>query len=205
MKLSRLEPSPHIQGRYLLYLDNGTLLKVTDREVQLFSLYPGMELDEAQLAALARAGQESGAKNRAAKIISARPMSKKELMKRLTDKGEEASDAQTAADWLEELGAVNDEAYAEMIVRHYSARGYGQRRIQEELYRRGVPRELWEEALEQAPDSRAGIDAYLERKLNGQPPEPKALKRVADGLARRGYSWSEIQAGLRRYGAQIEE
>ena len=36
---------------------------------------------------------------------------------------------------------------ARMVVRHYAAKGYGPRKIRDELYRRGVPREFWEDAM----------------------------------------------------------
>ena len=32
-----------------------------------------------------------------------------------------------------------------------------------------------------------------------------SLRRAANALARRGYRWEDIQAGLRRYGGEIEE
>ena len=45
-------------------------------------------------------------------------------------------------------------AYAAQVVRYYSAKGYGERKLRDELYRRGVPRELWDEALEGADGPR---------------------------------------------------
>ena len=35
--------------------------------------------------------------------------------------------------------------------------------------------------------------------------DPKELKRASDALARRGFSWQDISAALRRYGAQTED
>ena len=35
--------------------------------------------------------------------------------------------------------------------------------------------------------------------------DPKVRRRAADALARRGYRWEDISAGLRRYGAEPEE
>ena len=107
---------------------------------------------------------------------------------------------------LEELGFLNDALYAEQVVRHYSAKGYGLRKLRDELYRRGVPRELWDEALERAEDPAEAIDAFLAKKLGDTPPEDRrAWKRASDALARRGYAWSDISEGLRRYGAEWEE
>ena len=115
----------------------------------------------------------------------------------------EASEEEAAAicDRMEELGYLNEREYAGRIVRHYAAKGFGERKLRDELYRRGIPRELWEEALTQIEDedNAAAIDAFLEKKLKGDH-DPKAIKKASDALARRGFSWSEISEALRRYG-----
>ena len=92
------------------------------------------------------------------------------------------------------------------MVRHYSAAGYGAGKLRDELYRRGVPRDLWEEALEEAADPEEEIDRLIRKKMQGADPrDRKALKRASDALARRGYRWEEIKEGLRRYGAETED
>ena len=49
------------------------------------------------------------------------------------------------------------------------------------------------------------IEKKLQKKLRGgQPGDPRELKRASDALARRGYRWDEINAALRRWGAQVE-
>jgi regulatory protein len=49
------------------------------------------------------------------------------------------------------------------------------------------------------------VDKLLQSKLRGKDPsDPKEIKRVSDALMRRGYSWSEIKEGLRRYGSDLE-
>ena len=99
----------------------------------------------------------------------------------------------------------NDEEYAKSLVRHYAAKGYGPYKLRDELSRRGIPKPYWEDALQEAEDPAEIIDALLWRRLGGGVVDQKALKRASDALARRGYSWGDIHAGLRRYGAEIEE
>ena len=202
MRIERLEPSRHVKGRFLVHLENGALLKVTEREILSFSLYTGMELDGETVKSLSEAGRESSAKSRAAAMVGARPLSRQELVRRLEEKGEDPEHAQTAADWLEELGALDDAAYGRSVARHYAAKGYGPRKIQDELYRRGVPRELWEKALAQIEDNSESLDAFLEKKLRGSH-DPRDVKKASDALVRRGFSWSEISDALRRYGMEV--
>ena len=205
MTISKLTPSKRVEGRWLAFLEDGTILRVGENEVIDFALYAGKELTQEEAAALLDSARRSGLKEKALELLSRKPQSRRELEKKL---GEwEASEEETAAicDRLEELGYLNDAVYAQRVVRHYSAKGYGVKKLRDELYRRGVPRDLWDEALTQAEDSSDAIDAFLEKKLAGKFPDRKELKKVSDALARRGYSWSEISSALDRYNAECEE
>lgn len=199
MTISKVEPSRHVKGRVLVYDDEERLLKVTEQEVLDFSLYPGRVLSAAEEKALRAAAGVSSARARAADMIGRRALSKKELEKRLVQKGESAENAARAADWLEEIGALDDLSYGKSVVRHYAAMGYGEAKLRNELYRRGVPRELWDEAIEaEGGDHATAIDRYIAAKLRGKTADEKTIKRISDGLRRRGFRWEEIKGALRR-------
>ena len=142
MEIMEVKPSQRKKGRFLVKLEDGNILRVTEEEVLRFSLAAGMELDHESLEALDESAQRSAVRAAAASMIGSRPLSKKELTRRLVRKGADEEDAGEAADWLEDIGAVNDREYAAMLVRHYAGKGYGRARIREEMYRRGVDREL---------------------------------------------------------------
>ena len=205
MRIERIEKSKHKQERVLVFLEGGDLLRITGAELLRFGLYKGMDLPPALVIELQAAAQQSQLKQTAARMASGRMLSKKEVQRRLTKKGATEEQAADTADWLETLGAVDDEGYAGVIVRHYGAMGYGPGRVKQELHRRGGPRELWDEALEGAADPSAAIEEFLRKKWRGTlPDDPRELKKASDALARRGYSWSDIVEGLRRYGAEAE-
>lgn len=151
MRIERIEKSKHKQERVLVFLEGGDLLRITGAELLRFGLYKGMDLSPALVVELQAAAQQSQLKQTAARMASGRMLSKKEVQHRLTKKGATEEQAADTADWLETLGAVDDEGYAGVIVRHYGAMGYGPGRVKQELHRRGVPRELWDEALAQLP------------------------------------------------------
>ena len=217
MKIMKLEPSQRVKDRWLCHLEDGSILRVTENEVVSFALYSGMDLSPERLEELQRTAGESRARGKALDLIARKPVSRKELVKKLTAKPPRKKDgterepiatqeqAETVADWLEDLGYLNDREYAKTVVRHYSAKGYGDRKLRDELFRRGVPRELWTEVLEEAQETEDGIDTFLQKRFRGGTPDQKDLKRAADALARRGYNWNEIREGLNRYGAGIEE
>ena len=138
------------------------------------------------------------AKARALKILERRDVSRKMLLDKLAEKGVADADAEEVADWLCGLGVVNDERFAGLVVRHYAAKGYGERRIREELYRRGIDRGLWDAALEELTGSDERLDRLLGAKLRGDA-SPENLQRTQNYLLRRGYSWEDIREATERY------
>ena len=205
MKIEKIEKSKHKRERVLVFFEGGDLLKITDAELLRFGLFSGMDVPDDLLAQLRKEAAYSETKIRAAHMASSRMMSKKELRQRLEKKGAAQNDAAEIAERMEELGAVNDEAYAGVIVRHYGGMGYGAMRVKQELQRRGVPKELWDDALLQLPDAQKAIEQFVQSKCKGAMPDRAQLKKLSDALLRRGFSWSDIRPVLNRMGEDIEE
>ena len=205
MRIERIEASRHKRGRVLVFLEDGACLKITEQELLDFGLRAGDDLDEAALAQLKEAAGVSNVKATAADLIGKRAMSRASLEKKLKEKGASEADARYAAEWLEAIGAINDADYAALLARHYGEMGYGPQRVRDKLYEKGVPRELWEEALDQLPDNGEQIDRFLQSKLRGRTPEEKEKKRLTDALLRRGYSWGDVKAAWNRMGTAVEE
>ncbi len=181
--------------RFTLVFDDGSSIKSSLGVITERFLHSGKELSEAEYSELCSESTLALAKARALRIINTRPMSRKEMYDRLITKGETPDNAELCADWLCEMGLINDRSYAGSVVRHYAAKGYGQARVKQELRRHGISRELWDEALEQLPEQDEYIERFLRSRLND--PEDRAqVKKVSDALFRRGYSWEQIKHAL---------
>lgn len=204
-RIERIQPSLHKKDRVLVYLTGGDLLRITPEELLRFGLRPGQELTEDVLEELRRAAARSQTRQRAAELAAGRMLSRKELSDRLVKKGADPREAQETAQWLADLGAVDDAAYAGVIARHYAAMGYGPGRVRQELQRRGVPRDLWEDALAQLPDPEEAIDNFLAAKLRGKTPDRATLQRLSAALQRRGFQWQDIRPALARLDRDMEE
>ena len=205
MRIDRIEASRHKRGRVLVFLADGSLLKVTEQELLTFGLRSGDELDEETLERLKEAAGVSNIKTTAADLIGRRAMSRRDLEKKLQEKGASEAEARYAGEWLEAIGALDDAAYAAALVRHCGDMGYGPWRAREKLREKGVPQEFWEEALEELPPDGGQIDRFLQNKLRGRAPDEKEKKRLTDALLRRGFSWSEVKSAWSRYGSEIPE
>lgn len=202
MKLEKLEPldSPN----YLrLIFEDGKRLKAPAFKVVELGLTPGAEVTPEVFLALENAQSLASCKERAVRILTASGLSKKELQKRLVQKGESEEDAEAAVAWLEELHLIDDLETAKQLVRSACLRGYGAVRAKSILYEKGIPKELWDEALEELPEMDGAIDTFLRRKLDGRTLDAKQIKKTVDALLRRGHSYHDIQAGLRRYEASL--
>ena len=108
MRITKLLPSTKIQGRWLCCLEDDSILRVGENEVVAFGLYSGMELTEDLRRELEEAVRRSDVRERALDRIAARPMSRKELVEKLTARPRDpekpaipTEDAEAAADWLE--------------------------------------------------------------------------------------------------------
>ncbi|MCD7733997.1 MAG: recombination regulator RecX [Clostridiales bacterium] len=193
-KVDRVEPSKHVRGRFLVFLDTGALIKVGEQELLDFGLRPGLELEGETLQRLIASSEDTSARERAARMIGARPLSRAELIDKLVAKGEGRPQAERAADRLEELGALNDGEYAKTVVRHYDRMGYGPQKLQEELYRRKIPRDCWTDALAEARPEEEAAAEYLASKGRGAASDPRSYQRQTNALRRRGFSWQAIRS-----------
>lgn len=204
MTIERIEPLPLQEHTFRLHLSDGTVLRTPDYVIADQGLFPGAVLEEEQLQALRQAVSLASAKTRAVRIVSASGVSKGELERRLTQKGETEQDARAAVQWLSDLELLDDAKTAEQLVRSAVRKGYGTARIRQILFEKRIPEEYWEEALALVPDMDDAVDRFLSQRLKGRDPDQKELKRTIDALLRRGHSWSDIRAGLRRYSASLE-
>ena len=205
MRVERVEASKHKKGRILVFLEDGACLKITEQELLDFGLRAGDQLDEAALARLKDAAGVSNTRAAAADLIGKRAMSRRDLERKLREKGASETEARYAAEWLEAIGALNDAEYAAALVRHYGGMGYGPARVREKLYEKGVPRELWEDALAELPEDGGQVEAFLQSKLRGRVPDEKEKRRLTNALLRRGFPWGEVKDAWRRLGEEVQE
>lgn len=203
MRIESLRQPTQQGGKVKIVFEDETTLSVLPSVAVEQALYVGRDLDADELAALKQAAGEASAKARAVRIISATGVTKRELERRLVQKGESAQDAQDAVAWLDELHLIDDAETARQIVARGVAKGYGERRIRQMLYEKQVPKAYWDAALAELPAMDDELDRFLQKKLRGST-ERAEIDHAVQALLRRGHKWPEIRAALSRYDAQIE-
>ncbi len=205
MEIRELKRSQRVKGRWLAKLEDGTVLRVGENQIADFSLYPGRDLSQEEIAAVQASVRFASLQGRALELLSRKPQSRRELSRKLQEWGADAGECQEICALMTRLGYLNEEAYAARIVEYYTGQGYGVLKVRDEFYRRGVPRELWEPALAQAENPQERLDALVAGRMRGKEADRKELGKVASWLARRGFLWEEIQEAVHRYGDSWED
>ncbi len=201
MRIDSVSQSPDRAGRYLVKFSDGSAMKLYRQTVEDFRLYPGMELDSPD--ALRESNSRYSAKMRAVRIVSAAAVSKRDLQNRLVRKGEGEAQAKEAVQWLSDLNLVDDRQTARQVVESCIRKGYGLSRAKQALYEKQIPKELWEEALEDYPDQTDAIVRLLQQKLR-DPEDPRAVRRAIDAALRRGHSYGDVKRALERIGTESD-
>ena len=143
--------------------------------------------------AVPEADAESVARAIVLRQLSMAPRSRAQLEKKLRQRGCEDDVAAKVLDRMTEVGLIDDEAYAQMLVRSkQSDKGLARRALAHELRKQGIDQEIADEALGQvgAGDERLRAEQLVAKKLRsmrGLAPEVQT-RRLAGLLARKGYS-----------------
>jgi regulatory protein len=202
MRIDSVSQSPDRAGRYLVKLSDGSSMRIYRQTVEDFRMYPGMEIEN--IDALREHDSRYSAKMRAVRIISASSVSKRDLQNRLVRKGESEEQAKEAVKWLSDLNLLDDRQTARQIVERCIHKGYGLQRAKQALYEKQIPKQLWEEALEDYPDQTDRIADFLRTKLR-DPDDPRQVKRAIDAALRRGHSYGDVKRALEMIGSEFEE
>jgi regulatory protein len=125
--------------------------------------------------------------------LSMAPRSRAQLERKLSQRGCDPEVAARVLDRMTEVGLVDDEAYAGMLVRSkQEVKGLARKGLAHELRKHGIDRAIADDALGQvdAKDERAMAEQLVAKKLRsmaGLAPDVQA-RRLAGMLARKGYS-----------------
>ena len=175
--------------------EDGSSMRLYRQTVQDFGLYAGLELTAQEMKKLRDSASAMSAKMRAVRIVSASNVSAKDLEQRLIRKGEDPQKAKAAVNWMEDLSLIDDRQTACYVIQTCIRKGYGLARAKQALYEKRIPREYWQEALEDYPDQTDVITAFLRSRL-GEAWSEKDLKKTVDALLRRGHSYGAIRKAL---------
>ena len=154
----------------------------------------GQELSESEIKRLQRQEQFEQAKQNAFGLVSRRPRSEFELRTHLSRKHFEADVIEDVVLRLRELALLDDMAFAEYWVeQRESFRPRSHMALRQELYQKGISREIIDQVLETV-DEVAAAGRAAEKRAHQWAGLPKETfsEKMAGYLGRRGFSYEII-------------
>ena len=178
-----------------IVLESGKKVFVNEMIVSDFRLFEGKEITPAELCSITSADIARKAKKRALYLLGERAFCRAELLAKL-EKSYGAEVAENAVCYVEELGYINDEDYAAKYAEYLIKRKkHGVYRAKQEMLRKGLARELCENALAEFTEEELDEELLwlIRKKYNEKISDFDGRRKTVAALVRRGYDYSSVK------------
>lgn len=177
-----------VDGEYCLTVDEAYFITL--------GLYEGKVIDECEFDELRDKINIRRACNYAVSLLARREHSERELITKLNLKGYKQG-AEQAINKLKANGYLDDERFARLYAKELkSLKRYGKKRIEQELYRKGIATDIIRDVLDEMEFSNEDLIALIERKYMRYLSDDKGINKTINALVRLGYSYREIKDAL---------
>lgn len=210
--ITGIEPSHRREGRFEVYADGKHVALMSLDALERLGLRVGSDFDSVA-EAVAEEAAALHTYDRAVNLLAFRARSRQELRRSLLRKGEPEAHVEAALDRLAASGLIDDAAFARQFARSRSSGlGASRRRIQQELGRRGVSREVGDQAIAEVYDEDEVDEGSVAeraarkklRSLSGLDPAVRN-RRLYAYLARRGYDVTDIRRAIETVTGELVE
>jgi regulatory protein len=210
--ITSITEHPRKPGRYVVDVDGREFAVIGVDALAESRVRVGAIADDATVARLREAAEYTATYDRALNLLAFRARSSRELRRRLVQKGENAERVDKVIDRLRGLGLVNDADFARQLARSKVAAGASKRRLHQEMFRRGVDREIADQAVtdvfeEEGVSDADSIERVARKKwrtLAAMDPQTRR-RRLAAFLSRRGYDSEDVWRIVRHLDADAPE
>lgn len=184
-------------SRFNVFTESGFAFSLSAKGIFECEISVGKVFSDEEFEEIEKYVAEEKTFSAAVRFLGYRDYSEKELLRRLARAG---YDGTAAVERLVGLGYIDDERYAREFVEKNAGK-YGKLRIENELRRRGIDRELAETILSEAfaEPSTAAFDALCKKQKAKAFSDSKERNRAYAFLARRGFSSEEISAAIEKF------
>jgi len=193
------------EGRYVVAVDGRPAHTVSLDIIDQLKLCVGGAVDAAGEAALEGAAAALQTYDRALNLLAFQARSARDLRRKLVQKGEPAEHVERAIERLTAQGLLDDAQFARQLARSkVASQGASRRRLQQEMFKRGVAREVADEAIaevyeDEQVDEGVLVEEVARKKVRSLAKlDPEARRRrLYAFLARRGYEGEAIRRAMR--------
>jgi regulatory protein len=203
--ITNITEHPRKPGRYVIDVDGKEFATVSAETLSETKTRVGVVVDDRLAARLNDASEDAAMYDRALNLLAFRARSARELERRLTMKGESRERAQRVIEKLRVVGLINDADFARQVARSKVSGGASKRRLQQELFKRGVARDVADPAVaevleDESVDEVAVAERIARKRLPSLASADAATqrRRLYAFLARRGHDSETIRTVMDR-------
>jgi regulatory protein len=201
MKITDINPTK--RGRFAIYGDGIYIDSIDDETLAISHIKIGTEIDENELEKLLAEAKKKKAKDKALRLLSYRDHSRAELTQKLQRSTDEEA-AEQAAERMEQLGLIDDTAYAKKLASELILHKlYGRERAVFEMLQKGIYKETVLQAVDNIDaDPGEQLLMLLGKKYPHGINNENDSRKASAFLRRYGYKWDEIKQALECYGME---
>jgi len=203
MRITAIEQQKKNANRCSVFIDGEFAFGMLEMDAYLMGLKEGNEISPEELTKLKETVVLAEAKNLALKYLAYSMRTKREVVTKMKtyDFSEEMIDE--VIDFLEQHRYIDDTNYAEKYIAEKMRAGYGEWRIKQELFRKGIDTEIINVCLEEnEEDATEKILALLEKKIKSETEDEfnkKERQKVYNFLNSRGFGYDDTKSAIRQY------
>ena len=196
--------SPRKDGRFELQVAGKSFATVSLDILERLRLAVGGELSPELAARIGEEAAALGAYDRALNMLAFQARSARDLRRRLVQKGEAPAHVDAAIERLVANGLLDDASFARQFARsRVAGQGASKRRLQQDLFKRGVERAVADEAIaevltDEGVDEGEVVERVARKKARSlsKLDAPTRRRRLYSFLARRGYEADAIRRAM---------
>ena len=205
MKITDIEAQKKRKNRYNIYIDDEFAFGLDEEVVMTCSLSIGMELTDSFIEEIIKKEEYKKAYNYAIRLLAFRSRSEKEIRDKMKLKGYEEQIINKTIDLLYDDKYLNDLEFGRSLIRDkQNFNGAGKNLLKNELYKKGLNKELINELIEENVSYEDEYKRALElaekknSKFSIKDDKNKKYRQLSGLLSRKGYSFDIISKVVKK-------
>lgn len=197
-KKNEMRVSVFVDGEYMFSLDAA--------DAALRGIKPGRELSQKEIKNLIMDAEYTKARDYAMSVLSRKAISSKALGDKLSEKGYADMVIPEVIRELEELGYIDDRAYAKMYMEYCTEKLWGSRKIDFEMKNKGIPSDIIDELLSEYSEkdmTEAMSELIIAKYSCDDISNIKTKSKITRYFASRGFDFSKIDAAIKRAAEEL--
>ncbi|EMR05481.1 Regulatory protein recX [Bhargavaea cecembensis DSE10] len=208
-EITKISTQKNNAERYNIFLDGKYAFSADEQVLIQFGLMKGKVLDDWEIDEIIFGDEIRKAYNKALHFLGFRMRSEHEVKEKLMASGFGEAVALEAISKLKEQKFLDDDSFSKALLetrKRTAKKGPGA--IKQELARKGISKDLQEEALEAFPEEEQRelaieLAAKIAARSSGKTPQ-QIRQKIQDSLMRKGYSYDIISSAIERIGSELE-